>query len=205
MKLTAKFIKLLTPQTGSSSNGNWIKQDFVVETKETYPKKVVLASWNNQYDITNLQVDSYYDFELLLESKAFNGNYYPSAVLIDQPQPMQMGLASLVSGFKLFQIKVKIVSISSEIQGTSWTKQELIFEPIEQGYKSLSAIVMNKKVDLTSFSESDEVCLDFFIESREYNQKWYTDFKVWKMELIKKGRPGGNQTYNLSDPDSWPF
>ena len=205
MKLTAKFIKLLTPQTGSSSNGNWIKQDFVVETKETYPKKVVLASWNNQYDITNLQVDSYYDFELLLESKAFNGNYYPSAVLIDQPQPMQMGLASLVSGFKLFQIKVKIVSISSEIQGDSWTKQEVIFEPIEQGHKSLSAIVMNKKVDLTSFSESDEVCLDFFIESREYNQKWYTDFKVWKMELIKKGRPGGNQTYNLSDPDSWPF
>lgn len=205
MKLTAKFIKLLTPQTGSSSNGNWIKQDFLVETKETYPKKVVLASWNNQYDITNLQVDAYYDFELLLESKAFNGNYYPSAVLIDQPQPMQMGLASLVSGFKLFQIKVKIVSISSEIQGTSWTKQEVIFEPIEQGHKSLSAIVINKKVDLTSFSESDEVCLDFFIESREYNQKWYTDFKVWKMELIKKGRPGGNQTYNLSDPDSWPF
>jgi hypothetical protein len=205
MKLTAKFLKLLTPQTGSSSNGNWIKQDFVVETKETYPKKVVLASWNNQYDITNLQVDTYYDFELLLESKAFNGNYYPSAVLIDQPQPMQMGLASLVSGFKLFQIKVKIVSISSEIQGSSWTKQEVIFEPIEQGYKSLSAIVINKKVDLTSFSESDEVCLDFFIESREYNQKWYTDFKVWKMELIKKGSSRGNQTYNLSDPDSWPF
>ena len=205
MKLTAKFIKLLTPQTGSSSSGNWKKQDFVVETKETYPKKVVLANWNNQFDISNLQVDSYYDFELLLESKAFNGNYYPSAVLINQPQPMQMGLASLVSGFKLFQIKVKIVSISSEIQGASWTKQEVIFEPIEQGYKSLSAIVMNKKVDLTSFSESDEVCLDFFIESREYNQKWYTDFKVWKMELIKKGRPGGNQTYNLSDPDSWPF
>ena len=205
MKLTAKFIKLLTPQTGSSPNGNWIKQDFIVESKETYPKKVVITNWNNQFDVTSLKVDTFYDFELLLESKAFNGSYYPSAVLIDQPQPMKMGLASLVSGFKLFQIKVKIVSISSEIQGTSWTKQEVIFEPIEQGHKSLSAIVMNKKVDLTSFSESDEVCLDFFIESREYNQKWYTDFKVWKMELIKKGRPGGNQTYNLSDPDSWPF
>jgi hypothetical protein len=205
MKLTAKFIKLLTPQTGSSSNGNWIKQDFVVETKETYPKKVVLACWNNQFDIKNLQEDSYYDFELLFESKAFNGSYYPSAVLIEQPQPMKIGLASLVSGFKLFQIKVKIVSILSEIQGASWTKQEVIFEPIEQGYKSLNAIVMNKKVDLTSFSESDEVCLDFFVESREYNQKWYTDFKVWKMELIKKGSPSRNKTYNLSDPDSWPF
>jgi len=205
MKLTAKFIKLLTPQTGSSYSGNWIKQDFVVETKETYTKKVVLTSWNNQFDITSLQEDSYYDFKLLLESKAFNGSYFPSAVLIDQPQPMQMELASLVSGFKLFEIKVKIMSILPEIQGTSWTKQEVIFESIEQGYKSLNAIVMNKKVDLTSFSESDEVCLDFFIESREYNQKWYSDFKVWKMELIKKGSPGGNQTYTLSEPDSWPF
>lgn len=205
MKLTAKFIKLLTPQAGSSSNGNWIKQDFVVDTKETYPKKVVLTNWNDQFDITSLQENSYYDFELILESKAFNGSYYSSAVLIDQPQPMIISLASLVSGFKLFQVKVKIVSILPEIQGASWTKQEVVFESIEQGYKSLCAIVINKKVDLTSFSESDEVCLDFFIESREYNQKWYTDFKVWKMELIKKGSSGGNQTYNLSDPDSWPF
>ena len=205
MKLSAKFIKILSPNTGASSSGNWIKQDFVVETKETYPKKVVLTSWNNQFDITSLQEDSYYDFKLLLESKSFNGSYYPSAVLIDQPQPLQMELVSLVSGFKLFQIKVKIMSILPEIQGASWTKQEVIFEPIEQGYKSLNAIVMNKKVDLTSFSESDEVCLDFFIESREYNQKWYSDFKVWKMELIKKGSPGGNLTYTLSEPDSWPF
>ena len=49
MKLTAKFIKLLTPQTGSSPNGNWIKQDFIVESKETYPKKVVITNWNNQF------------------------------------------------------------------------------------------------------------------------------------------------------------
>jgi hypothetical protein len=95
MKLTAKFIKLLTPQTGSSSNGNWIKQDFVVETKETYPKKVVLASWNNQYDITNLQVDSYYDFELLLESKAYNGGHYSFAVIIDPPKLMQDNILGL--------------------------------------------------------------------------------------------------------------
>ena len=40
MKLSAKFIKLLSPKTGASSSGNWIKQDFIVETKETYPKKV---------------------------------------------------------------------------------------------------------------------------------------------------------------------
>lgn len=196
---------MLTPQTGSSPNGNWIKQDILVETKENYPKKVVLTIWNNQFDITKLKEDSYYDFELLLESKAYNGGYYPSAVIIDQPKLILDNMLGLAVGFKVFQLKMKISTILHETKGANWTKQEVIFEPIERGYKSLSAIVINKKVDLTSFSESDEVCLDFFIESREYNQKWYTDFKVWKMELIKKGRPGGNQTYNLSDPDSWPF
>lgn len=205
MKLTAKLIKILTLQTGTSPNGNWIKQEVVVETKENYPKKVVLTNWNNQFDITSLKLGSYYDFELLLESKAYNGGYYSSAAIIEQPSNTQDISLSQAPGFTLFKHKMLISAILPETTGTGWTKQEVVFEPIEQGYKGLSAIVMNKKVDLTSFSESDEVCLDFFIESREYNQKWYTDFKVWKMELIKKGRPGGNQTYKLSDPDSWPF
>ena len=205
MKLTAKFIKLLTPQTGSSSNANWIKQDVVVETNENYPKKVVLTNWNNQFDITSLKEDSYYDFELLLESKAYNGGYYSSAVIIDQPKLMQDNILGLAFGFKVFQLKMKISSILPETKGANWTKRELIVDPIEQGYKSLTAFVLNNKVDLTSFSEGDEVNLDFYIEGREYNQKWYNDFKIWKIELIRKGRPGGNQTYNLSDPDSWPF
>jgi hypothetical protein len=166
---------------------------------------VVLTNWNNQIDISRLSEETFYQFELLLESKAFNGSYYSSAVVINQPQSIQENILGLVSGFKLFQAKKKIASISPEIKGANWTKQEVIFYPIEQGHKILSAFVLNKRVDLSNFSDGDEVSLDFYIESRENNQKWYTDFKVWKMELIKKGRPGGNQTYNLSDPDSWPF
>jgi len=205
MKISAKLIKLLTPQTGSSSNGNWIKQDVVVETKENYPKKVVLTNWNNQFDITSLKEDNYYDFELLLESKSYNGGYYSSAVIIEEPKLMQDNIFSLAFRFNVFQLKMKISSILPETKGANWTKRELIFDPLEKGDKSLIAFVLNNKVDLINFSEGDEVKLDFYIESREYNQKWYTDFKVWKLELIKKGIPGGDHTYNLSDPDSWPF
>ena len=205
MKLSAKFIKLLSPKTGASSSGNWIKQDFIVETKETYPKKVVLTNWNNQFDIKSLKDNSYYEFELLLESKAFNGSYYSSAVIINQPQIIKENILGLVSGFKLFQSKVKIATILPEIKGANWTKREIIFKLIEQGHKSLSTVVINNRVDLTGFSDGDQVSLDFYIESRFYNEKWYTDFKVWKIELIKKENPGEKQIYNLSDPDSWPF
>jgi hypothetical protein len=205
MKLTAKFIKLFSPQTGSSSNGTWLKQNFVVETKETYPKKVVLTNWNNQIDISRLSEESFYEFDISLESKANNGNYYSSVVVLNQPQIIQENNLGLISGFKLFQVKMKIASISPEIKGANWTKQEVIFNPIEQGHKILSAFVLNKRVDLSNFSDDDEVSLDFYIESRENNQKWYTDFKVWKIELIKKGSTDEKKIYDLSDPDSWPF
>jgi hypothetical protein len=205
MKLSAKFVKLLSPLTGASASRTWLKQDFVVETKETYPKKVVLTNWNNQIDISRLSEETFYEFELQLESKAFNGSYYSSAVVISQPQTIRENNLDLVTGFKLFHVKMKIASISPEIKGANWTKQEVIFNPIEQGHKILSAFVLNKRVDLSNFSDGDEVSLDFYIESRENNLKWYTDFMVWKIELINKGITDEKKIYDLSDPDSWPF
>jgi hypothetical protein len=205
MKLSAKFIKLLYPLTGTSFGGTWTKQDLVVETKETYPKKVVLTNWNDKFDISKLKENSYYDFELLLESNASNGSYYSSAIIIDEPSAIQDNALSQITGFKLFQTKVKIANVSPEMKGTNWTKQEVLFEPLEKEQKSLKAFVMNNRVDLTIYSVGDEVNLEFYIESREYNQKWYTDFKVWKIELLQKGTPKEKHNYNLSDPDTWPF
>ena len=40
MQLTAKLIQLLPLQTGTAKNGEWKKQDFIVETNVEYPKKV---------------------------------------------------------------------------------------------------------------------------------------------------------------------
>ena len=201
MKLTAKFIKLLEPISGKSSNTYWTKQDFIVVTKETYPKNVVISNWNNQYDISFLTDETYYDLEINIESKLYNGIYYSTVKLIGQPQMMQNGLASLVSGFKLFKAQTKIITILPATQGPNWTKQEVIFEQIEQGNKCLSGLVINNKIDLTSFSKGDEVSLDFYIESREYNQKWYTDFKLWKIELIKKGNSNNPPVFLSTHPD----
>lgn len=204
MKLTAKFIHLLTPQTGSSSNGKWIKQDFVVETKDTYPKKVVISSWNNQFDLTKLNNESYFDFKISLDSKVYNGNYYSSASLIEQPKPTT-SLALMIDKSSTINCDAKIKTILPETHGTGWTKQELIFEPFEHITKTLSGVILNKKVDLSNFSEGDNVKISFFIESKEYNQKWYTNFKIWKIETIQNIQSNQSENYDLSDPDSWPF
>jgi hypothetical protein len=41
MQLTAKLIQLLPIQAGIGKNGEWKKQDIIVETKSDHPKKYV--------------------------------------------------------------------------------------------------------------------------------------------------------------------
>jgi hypothetical protein len=47
LEITGKVISILTEQTGSGKNGVWVKQDFVIETTEQYPKKVCFSAWGD--------------------------------------------------------------------------------------------------------------------------------------------------------------
>lgn len=45
MEITGKIIVVLPPQSGVSQAGNnWKKQEYVLETEETYPKKCISTS-----------------------------------------------------------------------------------------------------------------------------------------------------------------
>jgi hypothetical protein len=47
MQFTAKLTQLLPIQTGSGKNGEWKKQDILVETDGQNPKKVCVSIWGN--------------------------------------------------------------------------------------------------------------------------------------------------------------
>ena len=36
--------------------------------------------------------------------------------------------------------------------------------------------------DLVNYSEGELLKVSFNVESREYNQKWYTDLRAWRIE-----------------------
>ena len=74
-------------------------------------------------------------------------------------------------------------------QGTSargaWAKQEFIFEYQEGSFPS--QICMNvwgedKVRDLDKFQVGDKVKISFNLSSREYNGRWYTDVRAWRIE-----------------------
>ncbi len=76
MQLTAKLVQLLPLQTGSGKNGAWKKQDIIVETEGTYPKKVCISIWGDKISESLLKVGSQLSISFDVESREYNGRWY---------------------------------------------------------------------------------------------------------------------------------
>lgn len=76
MQLTARLIQLLPLQTGTGKNGQWKKQDIIVETEATYPKKICVSIWGDKIDTTSLQQGNLLKIDFDVESREFNGRWY---------------------------------------------------------------------------------------------------------------------------------
>jgi hypothetical protein len=76
MQLTAKLIQLLPLQTGTGKNGEWKKQDIIVETDGEYPKKVCISIWGEKINESQLIVGNTLIMDLNIESKEFSGRWY---------------------------------------------------------------------------------------------------------------------------------
>ena len=76
MEITGKIINLLPLQTGISKNGQWKKQDIIVETSGQYPKKVCISIWGDKINETQLVIGNNIDIAFELESREFNGKWY---------------------------------------------------------------------------------------------------------------------------------
>jgi Domain of unknown function (DUF3127) len=76
MQLTAKLIQLLPLQTGTGKNGQWKKQDIIVETDATYPKKICVSIWGDKIDAGQLQPGNTLKIDFDVESREFNGRWY---------------------------------------------------------------------------------------------------------------------------------
>lgn len=65
----------------------------------------------------------------------------------------------------------------------NWSKQEVIIElPTEFNKKVCVAFWGEKINDVTSCKIGDKVKIGINIESREYNGRWYTEVRAWKVE-----------------------
>lgn len=76
MQLIAKLTQLLPLQTGTGKNGEWKKQDIIVETDGQYPKKVCISIWGDKINESQLIVGNSLVIDFDIESREFSGRWY---------------------------------------------------------------------------------------------------------------------------------
>ena len=76
MQLTAKPTQLLPIQTGTGKNGEWKKQDIIVETDGQYPKKVCISIWGDKINEGQLQIGNLLQIDFDIESREYNSKWY---------------------------------------------------------------------------------------------------------------------------------
>jgi hypothetical protein len=89
---------------------------------------------------------------------------------------------------------------SGQGKNGTWKKQEFILETGDNYPKKVCIAVWGDKIDMGSFKTGDLVDVSFDVESREYNGRWYTDVKAWKMVSKNSGGgaevPSNNNNFN---------
>lgn len=83
-------------------------------------------------------------------------------------------------------INGKIIAIlplqSGQGRSGQWKKQEFVIQTSGQYPRSICFNLWGEKIDNFSLKLDQEVKVHFELESREYNNRWYTEAKAWKVE-----------------------
>jgi len=79
-----------------------------------------------------------------------------------------------------------------------WKKQEFILETDAQVSRKICFSLWGDKVDQFPLAEAEPVEVMFDLESREFNGRWYTDAKAWKItkKVTKTSLPADAEPVN---------
>ena len=75
MDIIGKLIKVLPIQTGQGKNGEWKKQDIILEFGGTPAKKLCIGFWNDKI-ISNLMEGSMLKVFFEIDSKEYNDKWF---------------------------------------------------------------------------------------------------------------------------------
>ena len=67
--------------------------------------------------------------------------------------------------------------------GNEWKKQEIIIQTEEQYPKSICITLWGNTIS-NNIKQDNKIKASVDIESREFNGKWYTTVKAWKIESL---------------------
>lgn len=78
---------------------------------------------------------------------------------------------------------------SGEGKNGTWKSQDYVIETASQYPKKICFNLYGDKVDQFPVGIDDTVKVSFDIESKEYNGRWYTSIRAWKVEKEAGAKP----------------
>ena len=101
------------------------------------------------------------------------------------------------------QITGKVIDVLDEQSGEgkngTWRKQEFILETAGQYPKQVCLLMWGDNIDKFNVTKGETLNAHIDIQSREYNGRWYTDVKAWKIV-----RENGAGAPPAGDQEPWP-
>jgi hypothetical protein len=76
LEITGKVIEILPEQSGTSRNGDWRKQEFILEIPGQYPKQVCVVQWGDNIDKFGISEGETITAAIDLQSREYNGRWY---------------------------------------------------------------------------------------------------------------------------------
>ena len=85
----------------------------------------------------------------------------------------------------------KVLKILKPTSGQSargtWERQVVVFEqPNKQYGKEIAVTFMNKAQEVATLRVGENYIVSFDIESREYQERWYTDVRAWRVQPVQQ-------------------
>ncbi|MDL2290138.1 DUF3127 domain-containing protein [Paludibacteraceae bacterium OttesenSCG-928-F17] len=91
------------------------------------------------------------------------------------------------------EITGKIIAVlplaTGEGKNGTWRSQDYVLETFDQYPKKVCFNLFNDRIDQFKMAIGDTVDVSFDIESREYNGRWYTTVRAWRVNKKTQDAP----------------
>jgi hypothetical protein len=79
LEVSGKVFRILNEQKGTSAGGkDWIKQDFVIETEDQYPKKIAITAMGDKIvpSVKGLKLGQLVTVHINIESREYQDKWF---------------------------------------------------------------------------------------------------------------------------------
>jgi len=100
------------------------------------------------------------------------------------------------------QLIGKLANVLPEVKGNgkngTWSKKDIIISTDDRYPKNICISIWGEKINLSNYKIGDVLIIDVDIESKEYNSRWFTEIKAWRISKKEINEPENNSISPIS-------